>query len=349
MPYTSRRVTIKDVASRAGVSFSAVSKILRGGSEFRFNEETRRRVLAAARELEYSPHAAARALAARRTQTIGFLCFELSDPYQATLAQAVQGLLEKRGYHLVVCSANRESEREAAYTRWLSESRVDGILVVASTGASQMVAQELKDRRAIIVAAGPSLLPETSDVFTASVAHDNLHGGRLIGQHLGELGHRRVGFTAPGGLSRHTSSLRLQGLRQGLAACGVHDEVRLVDAADNTFEGGLRATRLLLEQCPDITAIFAYNDRVALGALQALWRAGRRVPEEIAVVGYQDLPFASYTVPPLTTARIPVPQIAEIATGLLFHALDGEEIEERQVTVRPELIVRESTVGTLGG
>ena len=102
-------------------------------------------------------------------------------------------------------------------------------------------------------------------------------------------------------------------------------------------------TRRLIEDHPDLTALFAYNDRVALGALVALWRAGRRVPEDVSVVGYQDLPFAAYQIPPLTTVRIPIPRIAELATGLLFQALAGEETPEREVMVRPELVIREST------
>lgn len=338
-----RQPTIKDVARQAGVDPSTVSRVLNDRLRTRIAPQTMERIRQAARELNYTPHASARALVARRTQTIGFVCFEISDPYQAELAQAAQELLEAHGYHLIVCSANRQSANEALYTRLLGESRVDGILVVASTGASRLLARQWQHRGAVIVAAGPPLLPETSDVFTACVAHDNFRGGGAVGAHLAALGHTRIGYTVGGGLSSHTSALRLDGLRDGLAAAGMAADLCLSSPIVNTFEGGYHAARELLERRPDLTALFAYNDRVALGALLALSRAGRRVPADVSVVGYQDLPFAAYNVPPLTTVRIPVQRIAELATSLLLRALAGEEIRPREVMIHPELVVRETT------
>jgi LacI family transcriptional regulator len=206
------------------------------------------------------------------------------------------------------------------------------------------VLRQLRNSRRIpVVAAGPPLLGESSDVFTAAVTHDNVAGGFAVGCHLGALGHARVGYTAVGGVARNHSALRLQGLRAGLAANGVRDPVLLVDPVENTSAGGYCAVTSLLERYPDLTAIFAHNDRLALAALQVLWTKGRRAPEDVSVVGYQDLPMATYAVPPLTTVRIPVERIAERATELLFQALAGKEIQERAVVIQPELVVRRST------
>jgi LacI family transcriptional regulator len=336
--------TIKDVARQAGVDPSTVSRVLNNRLRKPVLPTTAERIRQAARELGYAPHASARALVLRRTHTIGLICFEISDPYFSALAQAVQSRLEAQGYLLIVCSANSQGEREAAYARLLSESRVDGVLVAGTTGVSPRVMRDLMKERSIpIVAAGPPLLPESSEVLTACAAHDHLRGGFLVGHHLGTLGHQRVGQTAVSGVSGHHGTLRLQGLQAGLAASGVRETVRLVDPVENTFEGGFHATRQLLAENPDLTAIFGHNDRMALGAIHALWELGRRVPESVSVVGYQDLPMAAHTLPPLTTVRIPVEQIACQATELLLQALTGAAIAEREVVIQPELVLRQST------
>jgi LacI family transcriptional regulator len=343
-----RQPTIKDVARRAGVDPSTVSRVLNDRMHMPISAATIGRIKQAARDLQYTPHAAARALVARRTQTIGLVSMELNHPSHAEIVQVVQGLVENRGYHLLVCSSGRQDEKEARYVRLLNESRVDGILILASMGACQTIAGELARGGAPIVAVGPPLLPEVRDVFTACVAHDNRQVGWTIGHHLGTLGHRRVGYTAAGGWSGSASRLRLQGLQSGLAACGVQEGVRLVELVESDFEGGARAAAELLERHPEVTAFVAFNDSVAAGALQVFWRRGRRVPEEISVVGYHDLSLAAYTIPPLTTMRVPRGRIAQLATDLLFQALAGEPIVEREVLFQPELVIRESTAPPRG-
>jgi LacI family transcriptional regulator len=338
-----RQATIKDVAEHAGVHPSTVSRVLNNRRRMPISPETVARIKQAARDLNYTPHAAARALVGGRTQTIGLIWFELTDPSQAALAQDVQAQVEARGYHLIVSSIDRDGKGDSSYSRLINENRVDGILVIASTSLSPLVTQQLKSKSAVIVAAGPPPLPEATDVLTAWVTHDNRHGGRLLGAHLGALGHRHVGYIGASAVASHVSALRLQGLREGLLAGGAPATVYEIDAAENSFPAGRRAAARLLERHPDVTAVFAYNDRMAMAALQTFWRRGLRVPEQISVVGYGDLELADYTIPPLTTVDVPRQRIAERATDLLFRALAKEEIAVEGVVVEPELVVRGST------
>lgn len=338
-----RQATLKDVAERAGVHPSTVSRVLNDRRRMPISPETVARIKDAARELDYVPHAAARALVGRRTQTIGLIWFELTDPAQAALAQSVQGLVEAQGYHLIVSSLNSHGRPDLNYTRLVTEGRADALLVIASTSLSPLIAQQLRSKNALIVGAGPPPLPEACAVLTAWVTHDNLAGARMLGRHLGELGHRQVGYLGPGTLARRVGTLRQQGLESGLQAVDAAAVVHAFDAGDTTFEAGSRAAPALLERVPELTALFAYNDRMAMGAMQALWRLGRRVPDAISVAGYQDLDLAEYTIPPLTTVRVPRQRIAEQAVALLFRALDGEELPQRELVVPTELVVRAST------
>lgn len=339
-----RQTTIKDVAQRAGVSPSTVSRLLNDRLPIPISPKVRERILQAVRELNYAPHASARALVLRCTQTIGLIVYDITHPFYGALVQEVQSRLEERGYHLILCSANLQSAGEAHYTRLVTESRADGILLMGSTGTNPVIAQQLRSQANLpIIGVLPLLRLEMKEVYTAWVEQDSRRGGFLVGQHLGQLGHERVGYLAAGGFCHYHSGLRLEGLQEGLAACGVSEAVRLVEPMEHTTEGGRRATLAMLEQHPEVTAIFAYSDRMALGALQALWERGRRVPEEVAVVGYLDAPFAPYTIPPLTTVRVSVEQVAQVATELLFGALGGKEPAQKEVMLAPELVVRQST------
>jgi LacI family transcriptional regulator len=340
-----RPPTIKDVARRAGVSHATVSRVLNNSLSVPIAPATAERIKHAARELNYAPNAGARALALRRTQTIGFICLELRNPFYSALAQAVQARIEAQGYLLIVCSAHREEEKVALYTRLLCESRVDGVLVVGSPEVTERLVRPLRNRQSIpIVATGPPLLPEATDIFTAGVIPDNEGGGFAIGRHLARLGHRRIGsYLAIGDNAHDNSRLRLAGLRAGLAACGVREEVRLVEPVANSLEGGYQAASALLDRYPDLTAIAAYNDDLALAALRALGQRGLRVPEDVSVVGFSDRPISAYTFPALTTVRIPAERIAAAATDLLFQAMAGKPIAQPRVVVGAELVVREST------
>jgi DNA-binding LacI/PurR family transcriptional regulator len=174
--------------------------------------------------------------------------------------------------------------------------------------------------------------------------NDHIHGGYLVGRHLAALGHRCIGYLAAGGLSVLTSQRRLQGLRTALDEAGVPlDEASLEWGAAHTAEEGYRGVARLLERQPGLTAIAAYNDWVAMGALRALHEMGKRVPQDVSLVGYGDIAFSPYTQPPLTTVHTPMDEVGKHAVDLILQLLRDQPLATTRVLVRPTLMERQST------
>ena len=297
-----------------------------------------------AKALGYSPNAAARALSTRRTHTVGIICHDITDPQMSFLAREVQSALEPHGYTLLLCSAARELEKASLYAKLLQEKRVDGIIVAGGIAPGLLgdVAQ-LRSAGVPLVAAG-MLVQDDDGSYAAHAINDHVEGGRQVGRHLAALGHRQVGYLAAGGISRNTSERRLLGLREGLAEGGVVCDEGVIEWGEaNTAEEGARAARRLLARVPAITAIFAYNDWMALGALQAAAETGRRIPQDLSLAGYGDLPYSPYTVPPLTTVHTPMDEVGKLAVEMLLHLLRQEPLASQRVMVRPSLVVRGST------
>lgn len=337
-------VTIADLAREAGVSKATVSLVLNDRrTKVPISKATKQRVLQVAETLGYSPNAAARALSTRRTNTVGFICHDITDPLMSMLAREVQSALEPHGYTLLLCSAARELEKASLYARLLQEKRVDGIIVAGGIASDlQGDAGRFQSAGVPLIAAG--MLVEDDGNYTAYAMNDHIEGGRQVGRHLASLGHRHVGFLAARGISFKTSERRLQGLREGLAESGIavaEDDVEWGEA--NTAEEGAAAARRLLARAPALTALFAYNDWMALGAMQAAAEAGRRIPADLSLAGYGDLPYSPYTVPPLTTVHTPMDEVGQIAVEMLIHLLQKEPLSSHRVMVRPTLLPRDST------
>jgi DNA-binding LacI/PurR family transcriptional regulator len=285
--------TIRDVARHAGVSTATVSRVISGSVAAR--PGTRARVLEAAETLGYRPSAVARSLKLRTTRTLGLLVTDIQNPYYPEIVRAVEDAALERNLAVLLCNGADDPGREETYLDLLVDRRVDGI-IIASSGLRERHGAWLARRSVPVVlvnwAAGDLGLP--------AILGDNRAGGRLATEHLLGLGHRRIGhLSAPA--RNFAAAERLGGIREALANAGLDPDALVVAEGDGRVAGGERAALELLETSPGVTGIVCYNDLTAIGAVRAIRAGGRRVPADISVVGYDDIPLSGWVDPPLTT------------------------------------------------
>lgn len=318
--------TIREVARRAGVSVATVSRALNGNGPVR--GETAKRVEAAVRALKYVPHAAARSLSIRRTHTIGVLLPDVHGEFFSEVIRGIDVAARQRGYHILVSSSHADLDEMSEMLRAL-RGRVDGLVVMSpdlETGPM------LKS----IAADTPVVLLNSAAAGRRTIRIDNYSGARAMAAHLATLGHERIAFV--GGPERNADAAeRRRGYRDGI---GKATPIEIV--GDFTEEGGQRAVKSLLTLPSRPTAIFAANDSMALGALSALRDAGLRVPDDVALAGFDDVPIARFLSPSLTTVHVDIAELGRRAVEALF--LTPEEAKEnKKVEVIPTtLVVRES-------
>ena len=304
--------TIADVARRAAVSTATVSRVLAGLGHA--TPETQARVLEAARELDYRPSAIARSLKRQSTQTFGLIVTDIENPYFPELVRVVEDAARAEGYAILLCNAADDPDREMFYLDLLVERRVDGLIIAASS---------LGERHGEWLAAAPLpvVLINTAapDVDLPSIASDNRDGGRQSADHLLALGHRRFGYLMPPPRNADAPE-RLAGVRDRLEAVGLGDTVVVATGAP-LVGGGEAAMLELLDRAPRTTAVVAYNDLMAIGAMRALRRRGRRVPDDVSVVGFDDVALSAYVDPPLTTIAQSTAEMARWAVEQLIGAV----------------------------
>ena len=328
--------TLRDVAGVAGVSIATVSRILTGARPSA--PATRTRVLAAAAQLEYRPSALARALKLQQSLTLGLLVTDIENPYFPELVRAVEDAAHLAGYAVLLCNATDDPDRELAYLNLLLERRVDGIIVAASRVGARHAALLL--RAAVPVVLVNSEAPRSG---LSSIASDNRQGGRLATELVLGLGHRGIAhITAPAANAAATQ--RLAGARDALRSAGLLPETLRVVEGNAHVSGGESATREVVARYPEVTAIVCYNDLTAIGALRALRAAGRRVPHDVSVVGFDDIDPSSWTDPPLTTVAQDKQEMGRWAFATLTRAMDASgRYSPRTRRLPTELVVRGST------
>ena len=327
------RPTIGDVASRSGVSTATVSRGLSGASAGR--PSTRARVLAAARELDYRPSAVARALKVQATRTIGLIVTDIQNPFFPQLVSAIEAEAMERGYGLVLCNTSDDPARDLAALDLLIERRVDGIMV-ASSRAMRRHGSLLREIGVPVVLVNSGRVEGLPSIDTAQ-----RRGARLAAEHLLELGHRRIGhITAP--RTNAAAADRLAGVRDAVRAFGDEAELFVADGDSHVEGGATAAARLVtIARC---TGLVCYNDLTAIGALRGARSAGLRVPDDIGIVGFDDIALAAWTDPPLTTVRQPTDAMGRWAVDrLVSMATDAQPEEATSVHLEPELVVRGST------
>lgn len=328
-------VTIKDVAREAGVSVATVSRACNGSAAV--TEDTRRHVLDIAARLGYTPHGAARSLITNRTSTIGVLLPDLYGEFFSEVIRGVDQAAQRGGYHLLVSSSHDESREIVAAFRAM-RGRVDGLLVMSPDLDARAAVHEFTDRFPVVLLNCPA----EADRYD-SIVIDNLDGARAIVRHLIELGHRRIAMIT--GRERNYDSVeRRRGFREVVREAGIAGEDALEITGDFSEASGFRAAAALLEAPRRPTAIFAANDSMAIGALSALRAGSLRVPEDISVAGFDDIPMAQYMNPPLTTVHVDISALGALATErLLSHMREVPEHVHRQEVVSCTLVVRGSS------
>ena len=330
------RATIADVAARSGVSTATVSRVLSGAVPAR--EATRERVLSAARDLDYRPSGVARALKRAETRTIGLLITDIGNPFFPQIVRAVEDEAHARGLGVVLCNASDDPSRELAYLELLLERRVDG-LIVASARTTRRLATLLESVPMPVVLVNAAT--RGSSLPGITTAHRR--GARLAAEHLLALGHRRIAhISAP---FRHAAAarLRLAGVTDALVAAGIDPSSLLVVDGDEHVEGGARAMEVLLSERDVPSGVLCYNDLTAVGAVRGARAAGLRVPQDISIVGFDDIELASWTDPPLTTVRQPTEAMGRWAVERLIAALGRGAGGDEHVTLEPALVVRGSS------
>jgi DNA-binding LacI/PurR family transcriptional regulator len=333
-----RGVTLEEVARIAGVSRATVSRVVNGNP--RVNHETRRVVEKAVARLGYIPNPAARSLVTRRSDSVALVIAEptgrlFDDPFFPRLLRGVGAELTSRQLQLVLLMPQDERDEQRA-ERYLASGHVDGALLVSLHGDDPLPADLAARGIPVVVGARP---PHGAAVSFVDV--DNVQGARSAVEHLIETGRTTIATIAgPGDMSPGID--RLEGYRQALRAAGRPADARLEAVADFSDVGGEKAMRRILEAAPAVDGVFAASDLMAIGAIRALRAAGRRVPDDVGVVGYDDS-IARTADPPLTSVRQPIEEMGREMTRLLVQAIEEGGSVPRRVVLGTDLIVRRSS------
>jgi DNA-binding LacI/PurR family transcriptional regulator len=332
------RPTLEAVAALAGVSRGTVSRVINDSPQV--SPRARDAVRKAIDELGFVPNRAARALVTQRTDSVALVVSEseerfFAEPYFASIVRGISSALTGSGMQLLLAVAQSPAEREQL-ENYLTGQHVDGVLLVSLHGIDTLPAR-LESRGVPTVLGGRPLGVRPAVCVDA----DNRGGARQAVAHLVAGGRRRIA-AIPGPQDMAVGQERHSGYLDGLAEAGLPVDDALIEAGDFSLDSGVRAATALLERRPDLDAIFAASDPMAIGVLRALRKLGRRVPEDVAVVGFEDSPAAPHTDPPLTTVHQPVEAMGREMVRLLLERISGAPADESLVVLPTHLVIRGS-------
>jgi len=330
-------VTIREVARAASVSVATVSRVLNGKGPVR--EETGRRIRAVVDRLHYSPHAAARSLITRQTNTLGVLLPDVYGEFFSEVIRGIDSCARERGYHLLLSGSHSDRTEIEAVLR-ATRGRVDGWIVMSPELDTRTLERNLTDGLPAVLLNGGA----NRDPFD-SICVDNYGGALAMVRHLISLGHRRIAHLA-GPLGNRDASERLRGYRDSMRSLSSRPSRELEMAGDFREEAGFAAGRRLLAWKNPPTAVFAANDAMAIGLLAALQEGRVRVPQDLAVAGFDDIPIARFSTPPLSTVRVPIAQLGAQATRLLLRALARPKSRVRRHETLPTTLVLRASCGS---
>jgi LacI family transcriptional regulator len=337
-----RRARMEDVAKAAGVSRTAVSFVLNDTPDANIPESTRQRILQAARELDYMPHVPALNLATGKTMMAALIVRQTSEQMSADafLGEFMRGTsraIENEGYHLLVHAIEPGLPNNTTYGRLVRTRKVDG-LVIASPLVNDQEVQLLHEEGTPIVLNGAA---DFNDIPSVDV--DNVQGAYTAVRHLVEFGHRRIGHISNAPFSYTSGRDRLSGYRQALQEAGIKYEAELVYEGAFTDTSSYEPMQVLLDLPERPSAVFIGSDLVALGAIQAIQNRGLRIPDDISVIGFDDLLIGKYLQPALTTIHLPAYDLGKRAGEMLLASIRGESFPTLRVLLPTELVVRQST------
>ncbi len=340
------RPTQRQIAEEAGVSRTTVSLVLNDVPGVRVTPETRQRILEVARRLNYYPDAAARTLVSGRTQTIGFVLCQspdriFADAFLPKVLRGVGDAVQESGFRVLIHSVEDVTVADA-YIGLVREKHADGIILSGPRSDDEQL-PHLKAEGFPMV-----LLGQLSGSGIPFVDVDNVEAARQAVSHLIRLGHRRVGMITNAPLAYTGARDRLAGYRQVLEEAKLPLDEKLVRYGDFREESGRVAMSQLLDLSEPPTAVFVASDLVAFGAMVAIKERGLRIPTDIALVGFDDVQLAHYVDPPLTTVRLPAYELGYRAATLLIQLISDESVEEQEILLQTELVVRQSCGATRG-
>jgi DNA-binding LacI/PurR family transcriptional regulator len=337
-----RRARMEDVAKAAGVSRTAVSFVLNDIPDANIPEATRQRILQAARELEYTPNAQALNLVTGKTMMVALIVRQTSeqmsaDPFLGQIIRGITRVIEAEGYHLLVHSVEPGVPNKTTYGELVRTRKVDGLLI-ASPLINDPEVQVLHDEGTPIVLNGAT---DFNDIPSVDV--DNIQGAHTAVRHLIELGHSRIGHISNAPFSYTSARDRLTGYQQALTEAGIDHDAQLIHAGAFTDTSSYAPMQTMLELPDPPTAVFIGSDLVALGAVQAIHNRGLHIPDDVSIIGFDDLLISKYLQPPLTTIHLPAFDLGQRLGEMILASIHGETFPTLRVLLPTELVIRQST------
>lgn len=332
-----KQVTMRNVADLAGVSPTTVSHVI--NNTRKVDDSTRKKVIDAMDELDYLPNTIARSLRSGETKTIGLIIPDVANSFFAEIARKIENIGFHQGYSVILCNSDNDTQKQRFYIQTLLEKQVDGVIFI-SAGESEEFLYRLSENHIPIVVADRDVPLQLADV----VLLDNESAGYTATRYLIESGHTQIAcITGPNDLS--PSMMRVTGYKKALSDAGIQLRPDLILQADFRYAGGEKAMQklLILQQQP--TAVFVLNDMMAIGAMTAIRKGKLRVPEDISIVGFDDIELASAITPSLTTVAQPITEMAELSTMLLIEKMQNRNQigVNKKIILEARLVIRESS------
>lgn len=323
-----KKVTIKEVAKRAGVSITTVSQILNGNNE-KFTRKTVDKVMEAKTELNYEPDYFAQRMIVKKSKTIGVLVPDITNPFFGQLLRGVEKVLYRENFVSMFCNADLDEQKESDYLEELSRRGVDGFIIASSAISNQAIMETLRKKDIPFIV----LDQKKAEGFSDAVLTDDFRGGKLAAQHLVELGHQKVAVVMPKKAPDNIQK-RLAGFRK------IFPEAKVINSELAKIGGRSAAAQIVGN---DITGIFAVNDEIAFGLYLGLNEAGKRIPEDYSIIGYDNIDMCEYVTPQLTTIAQPVFELGQTTAELLLERIKEPEKEWEEKMLPVHLVNRQST------
>lgn len=328
-------VTIKDISKAANVSIATVSKVLNGDYS-RVSEATKERVLKIAREMNYVPNRLARGLVSNHTHILGLIVSDITNPFFAEMAKGVENKAAKLGYNVILCNTDEDMAREAAYIDVLLQYNVDGVIITSSAISENEHILKLRDNATPFVSIDRYIDDETYSVFL-----DNFKGSYVATEYVIKNGHRRIAYIG-GDIMLKIPNQRLEGYYKALDDYGIERDESLVRLGTYHLESGYDAACNLLDSGCKFTAIVCGNDLIALGAVRAIKERYLRIPDDISIIGYDNIYLATLMEPPLTTIKQPIYDMGDYAVDIMIKLINQEQVDPKIYYFVPELVERQS-------
>lgn len=325
-------ITLKDVAEKAKVSVSTVSYVLNNKKIVR--PETFKRINDAIQELGYVPNLVARGLKTKRTLTLGIILPDIANMFFAEIIRGIEDTVNEFGYSIILCNTDNDDKREVKYLSTLLSKDIDGMIFIG-TGKVHQISR--KATKVPIVVVDRKVGRDFCSVYT-----DNIKGGYLATKYLLQKYKKEVVILS-GSTSLNTFFDRMVGYRDALKESGIEYNEALVHECDFTYEGGFKAVNKLLDSGINFRSIFAANDFIAIGAIRALVEKGIKIPQEVAIVGYDDIPISSVFIPSLSTVKQPKYEIGKKSAELIMEIIQNDSYNNKQLILEPSLVLRETT------